>query len=568
MNELLNSIGELVAPVIDNLPQIGVVLLAVILAIRFGLAAFIQRRQRWKNYREKRGWKPASWFAAEPKVYFEIESALLANKGIREMYAPSSLFIRDLKEKEQRWEWAWLSPNPRAVRASIKDNRGLGRGKKLDARKQIAEAAIHIIVRELPESHRVVELEPEEIPEGETDKQRLKRERREERKLRTNHFRIDLKLDGHGPEEIRRLEGKIVSQLGLKQLQEIETEDGFTISYAAHKTAPGDPLMKLKAGVEFFKEFPAKVTHLIPLAVRESGKLWALAMHHLLIIGMTGSGKGSPLNGIIRQLAIFVDRGTAVFYGIDPKASELRPYEESRLFKELVYENSGACDVIAEVHKVMKHRAKHKRVDVENADLGRSLDATKETPMVVLFIDEFLSLLIALQAMGKDGKAAMTLLVEILAQGRSLGVYVVAATQEADKDLLGRMRGNFANIILLKQNSEYFNDFFLGEGARAAGYDSTAIPLSTKANGYAYAGIGYVKEETGKPVKVRFAYSSDQDIADLIKEYPRKGRATPSAPVAEIEAAIFDDDDDGGFGFEEVEKPKRPSPGTGGFGRF
>jgi len=568
MNELFAYFGELASPVIDNLPQIGITLAVVVVLVCFATAAIIQRHQRWRNYREKRNWHPASWLKAEEKIYFDIEMAMLANKGIVDSAADPSAYIVPSDQKDARWKPAWLSAWPRSVRAMIKAHTGAARGKKYLAHQHVAEAAKYYIVQDLPESHRVVELEPEVVPENETPRQKQRREKREQRNLRANHFRIDIKLNGRDHAEVRRLEGKIVSQLGLHSLQEIETEDNYTLSYAAHRTAPGDPLMKLKAGVEFFKDSPAKVAHLIPLAIRESGKLWALAMHHLLIIGMTGSGKGSPLNGIIRQLAIFVDRGTAVFYGIDPKASELRPYEESRLFKELVYENSGACDVIAEVHKVMKHRAKNKRVDVENADLGRSLDASKENPMVVLFIDEFLSLLIALQAMGKDGKAAVTLLVEILAQGRSLGVFVVAATQEADKDLLGRMRGNFANIILLKQNSEYFNDFFLGDGARAAGYDSTAIPLSTKANGYAYAGIGYVKEETGKPVKVRFAYSSDQDIADLIKEYPRKGRVTAPARAAKIEPAVYDDDDDGGFGFEEVEKPVQRSSGGGGYGRF
>lgn len=128
MGKLFDYIGELAAPLIHNLPLIGVVLLAVILVIRFGLAALIKHRQRYRNYREKRGLTQlSSWFKVESKVHFEIESALLANKGIREMYAPSGLFIRDLKEKESRWEWAWLSPNPRAVRATIKDNRSMGR---------------------------------------------------------------------------------------------------------------------------------------------------------------------------------------------------------------------------------------------------------------------------------------------------------------------------------------------------------------------------------------------------------------------------------------------------------
>lgn len=568
MNELFAYFGELASPVIDNLPQIGITLALLVTLGCMATAWVIQRHQRWRNYREKRNWSPASWLKAEEKVYFDIETALLSNKYLVDAAADLQASTVDKEDKAARWIPAWLTPQPRAVRAMGRAHRGVPRGKRYLAHRHVAEAAKYYIVRELPPTHQVVELEPEDIPENETPRQMRRREKREQRKLRANHFRIDIVLDGRDAADVRRLEGKIISQLGLKSLQEIETDDAFKLSYVAHKTVPGDPLIKLKKGVEFLIEHAAKVTHLIPLAVRESGAVWALMMHHLLIIGMTGSGKGSPLNGLIRQFAPWVDKGIVIMFGLDPKMSELRPYEESRLFEELAYENAAMIDVIAEVHRRMKHRAKHKRVDVENADLGRSLDATRENPMIVLFIDEFLSLLISFQAMGKDGRAAITLLTEILAQGRSLGVFVVAATQEADKDLLGRMRGSFANIILLKQNSEYFNDFFLGEGARAAGYDSTAIPLSTKANGYAYAGIGFVKEETGKPVKVRFAYSSDQDIADLIKEYPKKGRATAPARIAEIEPAVYDDDDDGDFGFEEVEKPVQSKSGGGGYGRF
>ena len=73
----------------------------------------------------------------------------------------------------------------------------------------------------------------------------------------------------------------------------------------------------------------------------------------------------------------------------------------------------------------------------------------------------------------------------ILAKGRSLGYFVVGATQALDTELLGRMRNNFANIVLLRQESVHFNDLFLGEGARERGFDSTAIPASNKTNGYA-----------------------------------------------------------------------------------
>ncbi|MGP5031430.1 FtsK/SpoIIIE domain-containing protein [Glutamicibacter arilaitensis] len=543
MNEIIETLKELAQPLVENLPIILTALIVVALSFRFGLSWFIKRHQRWKNYREKRGWKPANWFRAEPKAHFEAESILLANDSIREIYAPSSTYTRDLREKESPWEWAWLSPYPRAVRSSIKRNRGMTKGKKLDARKQIAEASKHIIVLELPATERVIGNPAE-------------------------HFRIDLTLDGRDPDEYRRLTGKIAAQLGLHSIKEIENMDNFKISFAAHKTEPIDPLTEQKVGASFFEENPAKTPYLVPLALRENGKPYSLAMHHTLIYGMTGAGKSSPLNGLICQYSLMVIAGTAKFYGIDPKMSEFRPLEESCLFEDLAYENTDAVEIIAEVHRLMKHRAKTKKVDVENADLGRSLEASRENPMILLFIDEMLSLLIALKEMGREGKGSITLLTEILAQGRSLGVYVIGATQEVDKELFGRMRGNFANVILLRQTSEYFNDLFLGEGARSKGYDSTAIPLSTKANGYAFAGIGYAKEETGKPVKVRFAYSSDEDIANLIKKHPKLGSVDNTDDFDDDGSFIIEDEEEaGGFNFEKLEL-RDNSTDTGGFGKF
>lgn len=423
---------------------------------------------------------------------FKAKAALLALDAISERYAPGSQYVREIREDEKAWKFAWLSPYSRAVKASIKRTK-TPKEKKLDARKQIADAAKQITISNSNSNRN-----------GATE----------------GEYEITFKLDGHSPDDFRKLEDNIKGQLGLHTLREIETKDAFSIRFRAFVNEPQDPLTKHKVGAEFFTEHPAKLPYSLPLAVKEDGKAWSLATHHTLIYGTTGSGKGSVINGVIQQLAPYVKNGRCQFYGIDPKASELRPYAESSLFRDIVYETEDAQAVIATIHKGMKQRSLNKKVDLANAQLGRSLEATRETPMVVLFIDEMLSLLIALKQLGKGGAATVTLLTEVLAQGRSLGIYVIGATQSADTELLGRMRGNFANKVVLRQESVYFNDMFLGEDAAKKGYDSTAIPLSSKANNYAYAGIGFAQEESGAIAKVRFAYCSDRDIANLIQAFP------------------------------------------------
>src|SRR5699024_11562589 len=54
-----------------------------------------------------------------PRAFYKAKQDLLAHERISEMYAPAQHYTRDLREKESRHQWAWLSYYPRAVRASI-----------------------------------------------------------------------------------------------------------------------------------------------------------------------------------------------------------------------------------------------------------------------------------------------------------------------------------------------------------------------------------------------------------------------------------------------------------------
>lgn len=481
MLDLIYSIWDAIYP---HLPLIITTVVTVGLTIRLGVAYLIREFARLRS--------------RSSRQHFKAKSVLLAHSGLTELYAPAKLHtvqVDEADEDKKPMRLAWLSPYPRAVKASFKNNR-VPKSERLNAKSQIREAAKFITVSPLPDSLGGI---------GEADE----------------HYLITLKLDGKDPDTFRRMTARLAGQLGLHSLEEVELADPYSISFIAHETEAQDPLVNQKAGLEFFEQNPARKPYSLPLAIKKDGTPWSLPTHHTLIFGMTGSGKGSPIHGLIRQLTPFIDAGVCQLYGIDPKASELRPYENTSLFKDIAYETQDSQELIAQLHRMMKRRGKEKTVNLETAELGRSLDATRKTPMIVLVVDELLSLLIALKAMGKSGAGTTTLLTEILAQGRSLGIFIIGATQAADTELLGRMRVNFANTIILRQESAYFNDMFLGEKAKEHGFDSTAIPLSNKANGYAYAGIGYVKEEGGNPVKVRFAYSSDRDIADLCQTHPR-----------------------------------------------
>ncbi|MDF2559484.1 MAG: hypothetical protein K0R99_930 [Microbacterium sp.] len=274
-------------------------------------------------------------------------------------------------------------------------------------------------------------------------------------------------------------------------------------------------------GIEFFEKNPAITPRYIPLAVKENGQTWGIGLDgHTLFAGMTGSGKSSAIDGTIRQLAPFIESGVVKLYGIDPK-EQLRFYGLSRLFTTLAGGAFAAdtFDTIAEVHAEMKRRLSEKRIDLDSGDLGRTHGASEDSPATVLLIDEFDSLLYLLRDAGREAATAERQIKEILTIGRSAGVSVVATAQSLSKDVMGRALDSFHTVALFRQRGIYFNDVVLGEGAAERGFDSTKIPAANMGNNYAGAGIAYATDHSSDPAKVRFAYSSKEDIAALIREY-------------------------------------------------
>ena len=159
---------------------------------------------------------------------------------------------------------------------------------------------------------------------------------------------------------------------------------------------------------------------------------------------------------------------------------------------------------------------------------------SKTHPMVFLVIDEMLSLIGDLQTNRET--ATLNQLTKIMAMGRSLNILIVGATQNADKAVLGWMRPNIGNPVVLRQPSSYYNDLFLGPDAAKRGFNSTTIAPANIANGYRTAGIGFTLGADGEPVKVRFAHLTDRDISELIQRHPGTGSAHQAAPAPQFSA--------------------------------
>jgi hypothetical protein len=247
----------------------------------------------------------------------------------------------------------------------------------------------------------------------------------------------------------------------------------------------------------------------LPLGLREDGDTYTLRLFgtQVLIVGATDAGKGSVIWSIVRAVAGGIRSGLVQVWGFDPKGGMELGGGES-LFARFACKNfDQMADMLEEALAVAQSRADRLR--------GRTRQhiPTRDEPLIVIIIDE----LAALTAYVTDRKikdrikAALGLL---LTQGRAVGVHVVAALQDPRKEVLP-FRSLFPTRIGLRLSEASEVDLALDEGARDRGALCDRIP-----KGPQYAGTAYVHiDGDPAPVRVRFSYNTDEDIAELTQEY-------------------------------------------------
>ncbi|MFC0527221.1 FtsK/SpoIIIE domain-containing protein [Phytohabitans kaempferiae] len=251
----------------------------------------------------------------------------------------------------------------------------------------------------------------------------------------------------------------------------------------------------------------------LPLGVREDGETYRLRLtgSQLLIAGATNSGKGSVIWSLIRALAGGIRSGLVELWVFDPKGGmELAAGQP--LFTRFAYEDPDTmAGVLEEAVKRMRQRAARLR------GITRQHIATPGDPTIVIVVDE----LAALTAYITDRKVKERIreaLGLLLSQGRAVDVHVIAALQDPRKEVLP-FRDLFPTRIGLRLTEKEQVDMVLGDGSRNRGARCDQIPETTP-------GIGYVAlDGVREPVRVRFSYLTDTDIAQLVRDYARPGGA-------------------------------------------
>jgi S-DNA-T family DNA segregation ATPase FtsK/SpoIIIE len=243
----------------------------------------------------------------------------------------------------------------------------------------------------------------------------------------------------------------------------------------------------------------------LPVGVCEDGSEWRLRLHgtHVLVAGVTGSGKGSVIWSAIRAMLPAIDAGTAQVWAIDPKRMELS-YGRT-LFAQYADTGEAAVAVLETAVERMQDRAER------YAGKRRSHTPTVEDPFVLVVLDE-VAFLTAYHPDRDIRKRSENAIATLTSQGRSVGFAVLAALQDPRKEVMN-LRNLFPDKVALRLDEASQVDMILGEGARDRGANAHLIDP-------ALPGVGYVRMETSPaPVRVRAAYVSDENITAMAEVY-------------------------------------------------
>ncbi|OGF68322.1 MAG: hypothetical protein A2Y62_10260 [Candidatus Fischerbacteria bacterium RBG_13_37_8] len=186
------------------------------------------------------------------------------------------------------------------------------------------------------------------------------------------------------------------------------------------------------------------------------------AMPHLLIAGVTGSGKSVAINSLICSTLYKATPDEVKFILIDPKRVELKLYDKiPHLLVPVIWEAKQAANALKWLVKEMVNR--HKKLaeynvrniaqyntmietDLEEMDLPlETKQEMKPLHYITLIIDELADLMMLAQAEVEES-------IQRLAQmARAVGIHLILATQRPSVDVItGVIKANFPCRISFK----------------------------------------------------------------------------------------------------------------------
>ncbi len=241
----------------------------------------------------------------------------------------------------------------------------------------------------------------------------------------------------------------------------------------------------------------------VPMARDLNGRVCKIPIEgqHWFVVARTGGGKGSWIWSLVLGLTPAWRLGLVELLGIDPKMCELGIARD--WWAHYADDDVSSVELLEQCVRDMHERLRSMQ------GVSRKFTPSFSTPLKVIVIDE-MGYLAAYMADKKLRDRADTAVRALLAKGRAPGFAVVGATQDARVEVCG-YRNQFSIRIAGGLNESRQVDMVLGEGMHEAGALCEQIPLSEP-------GVAYViSETTQKPVCVRAAWCSDDDIQGMLQ---------------------------------------------------
>jgi S-DNA-T family DNA segregation ATPase FtsK/SpoIIIE len=236
-----------------------------------------------------------------------------------------------------------------------------------------------------------------------------------------------------------------------------------------------------------------------PLVLRLSSSNVA----HVLISGMTGSGKTALCQAMILSLAMTHRRSQLQFVLVDPKRRAFTPFAPlPHLLRPIIGDAAEATSALGELVQLMETRM----LAPTQAEAQASGQDASE-PRIVVVLDELADLMHA------RGQALSAPLTQLVQRGREAGIHVIACTQKPSAQALGTLvRANFPARLVGKVASP--------EDARVA-----SGLLGTGAEKLAGRG-DFLAVAAGQIQRFQAAYVSPVEMDQIVARFgsePRRG---------------------------------------------
>lgn len=183
---------------------------------------------------------------------------------------------------------------------------------------------------------------------------------------------------------------------------------------------------------------------------------------HVLIAGITGSGKTVLTNSLVGSIAMTHRPSEFQFVLIDPKYRAFGRFENMpHLLRPIVNEVESSIDALRDMENLMLYRDKHK-IQPFTKDL-------RGDPRIVVVIDELADLMLASKREVEDS------LTRLLQRGRASGMHIIAATQKPSSAVVGSLvKSNFSTRLVGRTASP--EDAKVASGYAKTGAENLSLP--------------------------------------------------------------------------------------------